>query len=166
MPKCVLPLFAVLLVLTTSASAKSSGSHGGSHSSHGSRSYSSHSRSYSHARSGSTHRASKPHTSHRASSTASHSHGYRRNYAVPGYTLHSSVQRDSHSRIKRSSAAKNDFKRQQPCPSTGRRSGSCPGYVIDHRRALECGGADAPSNMHWQTTAAAKAKDRTERYCR
>jgi hypothetical protein len=58
------------------------------------------------------------------------------------------------------------LERQQPRPSTGRRSGSCPGYVIDHVKALECGGADAPANMQWQATAAARAKDRTERYCR
>ena len=32
-----------------------------------------------------------------------------------------------------------------------------------HVKALECGGADASSNMQWQTTAAAKAKDKTER---
>ena len=41
-----------------------------------------------------------------------------------------------------------------------------PGYVIDHVNPLECGGADAPSNMHWQTIADGKAKDKTERYCR
>ena len=69
-------------------------------------------------------------------------------------------------RTKRSTAAKDSFKRQQPCPSTGRSSGACPGYVIDHVRPLECGGADAPSNMQWQTIADGKAKDKTERNCR
>ena len=54
--------------------------------------------------------------------------------------------------------------RQHPCASTGKASGCCPGYVVDHVHALECGGADAPSSMQWQTTAAAKGKDRTERY--
>jgi hypothetical protein len=33
---------------------------------------------------------------------------------------------------------------------------------VDHVQALKHGGADSPSNMQWQTTAAAKAKDRTE----
>ena len=41
-----------------------------------------------------------------------------------------------------------------------------PGYVVDHIVPLECGGADAPGNMQWQTTAAAKAKDKTEHNCR
>lgn len=38
-----------------------------------------------------------------------------------------------------------------------------PGYVVDHIVALACGGSDTPSNMQWQTKAAAKAKDRYER---
>lgn len=38
----------------------------------------------------------------------------------------------------------------------------CPGYVIDHIKALACGGADAPENMQWQTVAEGKAKDRWE----
>lgn len=69
----------------------------------------------------------------------------------------------SHGRIYRSAAAKNEFKREHPCPSTGRSSGSYPGYVIDHVNPLACGGAAAPSNMQWQTTTDAKAKDKTER---
>src|SRR5207253_8752697 len=71
-----------------------------------------------------------------------------------------------HGRIKRSSAAKHAFERQHPCPSTGKTSGRCPGYVVDHVRPLECGGADAPSNMQWQTIAQGKAKDKTEGLCR
>jgi hypothetical protein len=66
-------------------------------------------------------------------------------------------------RIPRSRAARAEFMHQHPCPSTGRRSGACPGYVVDHVKPLACGGADAPSNMQWQTTAAAKAKDKWER---
>lgn len=76
--------------------------------------------------------------------------------AVPG------VERDSHGRIARSQEAKSDFKRQHPCPATGRSSGACPGYVIDHVNPLKRGGADAPSNMQWQTREAAKAKERWE----
>ena len=91
---------------------------------------------------------------------------YRKNYLAPGSSFHPSVQRDSHGRIKRSRFAKAAFERQLPCPSTGRASGRCPGYVVDHVRPLECGGADAPSNMQWQTAAEAKAKDKTERNCR
>jgi hypothetical protein len=34
--------------------------------------------------------------------------------------------------------------------------------VIDHVKPLKRGGADDPSNMQWQTTAEAKAKDKWE----
>jgi hypothetical protein len=99
-------------------------------------------------------------------SATTHEYSYHRNYAAPGYALHSSVTRDRHGRIKRSRAAKSAFEHQQPCPSTGKTTGACRGYIVDHKRALECGGADDPSNMQWQTVAAAKAKDKTEAACR
>ncbi len=57
---------------------------------------------------------------------------------------------------KRSQSAKVAFKHQHPCPN-------CKGYVIDHIVPIACGGADAPSNMQWQTVADAKAKDKWER---
>ena len=67
------------------------------------------------------------------------------------------IERDARGRIKRSVAAKDEFERETGYPH-GR-----PGYVIDHIKPLACGGADAPSNMQWQTVADAKAKDKTER---
>lgn len=63
----------------------------------------------------------------------------------------------------RSRSALTEFKREQPCPATGKPRGSCPGYVVDHVTPLACGGVDAPSNMQWQTRADAAAKDRLER---
>lgn len=65
--------------------------------------------------------------------------------------------RDSKGRFIRSESAKNAFMEQTGYPK-GR-----PGYVIDHVVPLACGGADAPSNMQWQTVAAASLKDKTER---
>ena len=62
----------------------------------------------------------------------------------------------------RSPQAKREFKMANPCPSTGRSSGACPGYVIDHVTPLKRGGSDAPANMQWQTVEAAKLKDRWE----
>lgn len=46
--------------------------------------------------------------------------------------------------------------------TTGKSYGACPGYIIDHIQALKHGGVDSPSNMQWQTKAAAKAKDKWE----
>jgi hypothetical protein len=46
-----------------------------------------------------------------------------------------------------------------PCPATGLSTGSCPGFVVDHIKALRHGGTDMPDNMQWQTVKEAKAKD-------
>ena len=82
--------------------------------------------------------------------TASHSK------ATPG------VARHSRGHIARNAQAKAEFRKAHPCPSTGRPTGACPGYVIDHVTPLKRGGADAPYNMQWQTTLQAKEKDRWE----
>lgn len=77
--------------------------------------------------------------------------------SAPRVAVPNSVARDERGRIQRSAAARHTFAR-----STGFPNGR-PGYVIDHIKPLACGGADAPSNMQWQTIAAAKAKDKVER---
>ena len=60
-------------------------------------------------------------------------------------------------KVARSEEAKRTFEKQTGFPR-GR-----PGYVIDHKVPLACGGADSPSNMQWQTVAEGKAKDKIER---
>lgn len=72
------------------------------------------------------------------------------------------VPRNSSGRIHRSSTARTEFKKANPCPATGSGSGACPGYVIDHVQPLKRGGPDTPANMQWQTKADAKAKDKWE----
>jgi len=72
------------------------------------------------------------------------------------------VERNAAGKIARSPHARAAFKKANPCPSTGRTHGSCPGYVIDHVKPLKRGGADRPSNMQWQTMAASKEKDKWE----
>lgn len=67
----------------------------------------------------------------------------------------------------RSSVQTRAFKLANPCPSTGERRGSCPGYVIDHIQPLCASGEDHPRNMQWQRIEEAKIKDRDEwRLCR
>ncbi|MDD5176761.1 MAG: HNH endonuclease signature motif containing protein [Sterolibacterium sp.] len=63
----------------------------------------------------------------------------------------------------RSTSTKNAFKRENPCPETGKPRGPCPGWIIDHVIPLDCGGPDTPANMQWQTVLEAKLKDRVER---
>ncbi len=77
-------------------------------------------------------------------------------WARGGHDKASGVTRDSHGKIARSSAAKEEFMRKTGYPH-GR-----PGYVVDHIVPLKRGGADSPSNMQWQTEAEAKLKDKTE----
>ena len=67
-----------------------------------------------------------------------------------------------HGNTHRSSQAKHAFMKSHPCPSTGKSSGSCPGYVVDHVVPLKRGGADNPGNMQWQTQQEAKTKDKWE----
>jgi len=64
--------------------------------------------------------------------------------------------RDKNGRIIRSESAKREFEKMTGYPH-GR-----PGYVVDHIIPLKRGGADAPSNMQWQTIAEGKAKDKWE----
>ena len=101
---------------------------------------------------------SSAHTgSHAAAHAGTHTGGHS-----GGPKANSGVARDSHGRIARSAEQKDAFKHGHPCPSTGKSSGACPGYTVDHIVPLKRGGADRPANMQWQTTKAAKAKDRTE----
>jgi hypothetical protein len=128
-------------------------------------SYSSHSHSSrsTHTRSASTHSYRAPtYTPHHSVTT--HRNTY---HSTPTHTYSShrttSTSTSRHGRIHRSAQAREAFQHSHPCPATGKRSGACPGYVIDHIRPLSKGGPDAPSNMQWQTTSAAKAKDKWER---
>jgi hypothetical protein len=73
-----------------------------------------------------------------------------------------SCERDEQGRIRRNPSARREFVREHPCPATGKSSGRCPGYVVDHVVPLKRGAADTPDNMQWQTREDAKAKDRVE----
>jgi 5-methylcytosine-specific restriction endonuclease McrA len=67
----------------------------------------------------------------------------------------------------RSTAAVVFFKKQHPCPVTGKPRGACPGWQVDHIHALKCGGPDAPDNMQWLTVEAHKEKTKRDmRGCR
>ena len=70
---------------------------------------------------------------------------------------------ESEAKIPRSKSVTAEFQRLNPCPTTGKRTGACPGYVKDHIKPLCAGGEDAVSNMQWQTVEEAKAKDVLER---
>ena len=50
------------------------------------------------------------------------------------------------------------FQKYNSCPSTGRRTGACPGYRIAYRVALCAGGQDRWTNMVWLSEPAARDK--------
>ena len=91
-----------------------------------------------------------------ATTTSTHSATGSHNKAAPW------VHRDAHGRIARDPRQLNTFKKQNPCPATGKTYGSCPGYTVYHVIPLKRGGADSPSNMQWQTNEAAREKDKWE----
>lgn len=68
----------------------------------------------------------------------------------------------------RSSSLIYQFRKANVCPSTGERSKSCPGYVVDHGIPF-CAGKylgmnfDVLENLQYQERELAKAKDRLER---
>lgn len=41
------------------------------------------------------------------------------------------------------------FRKAHPCPVTGKTTGACPGWSMDHVWPLACGGCDAVWNLQW-----------------
>lgn len=62
----------------------------------------------------------------------------------------------------RSAAAVAEFKRENPCPATGKPRGACPGWQIDHITPLCAGGADLASNMAWAAVKDHKVKTKLD----
>lgn len=76
--------------------------------------------------------------------------------------------RDAAGKIARDAAVVAEFRRLHPCPSTGRATGVCPGWAVDHVLPLASCGCDVVSNMQWlplsiKSASSPDAKDRWER---
>lgn len=68
----------------------------------------------------------------------------------------------------RGTAAKAEFRRIHPCPSTNNVRGACPGWQVDHVIPLASCGCDIVENLQWlkveiKTCAGENCKDRWER---
>lgn len=77
-------------------------------------------------------------------------------------------QRASDGSILRSKAVVREFRSIHPCPSTGLKTGRCPGWAVDHVVPLAACGCDSVSNLQWlplsiKAASGAHAKDRWER---
>ena len=75
------------------------------------------------------------------------------NFALPllAALLAGSFSMSVDARVPRSMAERAAFIRANPCPATGLRRGTCPGYQVDHTIPLCAGGPDLRSNMFWLT---------------
>ena len=147
------PLAGVLAIVAAAAPVAAQRGHGGGHGSRGNRSGSSeHVRTYT-PRAPGAGRSTAP----RATRSRTPRSSSPRAAAPRMHAPSTGAGRDSRGRIQRSARAKDDFMRQ-----TGHPHG-WPGHVVDHVKPLACGGADAPSNMQWQTVEEGKAKDKVER---
>lgn len=52
-------------------------------------------------------------------------------------------------RQERGWAAKAEFRRIHPCPPTGKTTGACPGWQVDHVIPLASCGCDIVENLQW-----------------
>ena len=50
------------------------------------------------------------------------------------------------------------FRKSHPCPSNGKTSGACPGYVVTYITPPKKGGAHTATNMQWLTNVEAKGQ--------
>lgn len=67
----------------------------------------------------------------------------------------------------RSPAVRAEFQRSNPCPSTGKTRGACPGWQVDHITPLCIGGKDVIANLRWITVEEHKVKTKSDvRMCR
>ena len=71
--------------------------------------------------------------------------------------------RDATGAIVRSVATINAFRAIHPCPVTGKTTGACHGWAINHTIPLACGGCDAVSNMDWMPV---EIKSCSQPWCR
>ena len=62
------------------------------------------------------------------------------------------IKRDANGQIVRRADVLVAFKKAHPCPSTGKTTGVCPGWQMNHVIPLACKGADTVSNLSWQPT--------------
>lgn len=62
----------------------------------------------------------------------------------------------------RSRVLRAEFQRLEPCPSTGKIRGPCPGYQVDHIQPLCAGGIDKLDNLQWLAVDPHKEKTRRD----
>ncbi len=62
----------------------------------------------------------------------------------------------------RSRSTRAEFQRTNPCPSTGKPRGPCPGWQVDHHQPICADGRDAIDNLRWIEVEPHKEKTRKD----
>ena len=75
------------------------------------------------------------------------------------YRICGEPKRDKTGAIIRSASVLSAYRKIYPCPSTGKFTGACPGWAVDHSVPLDKGGCDAVINMTWLPEEIKSCKD-------
>lgn len=62
----------------------------------------------------------------------------------------------------RSGAVVREFRQSHVCPSTGLKTGPCPGWEVEHGVSLCQGGPDVPAALKWMAVEQHRAKTRID----
>lgn len=73
------------------------------------------------------------------------------------------IKRDGKGQIIRRADVIRAFRKLYPCDATGKTTGACPGWAINHTLPISQGGCDSVSNLDWMPTA---IKSCAGKYCR
>jgi hypothetical protein len=83
-------------------------------------------------------------------------------FTLSAFAQECTLARTANGNIKRSSAEVRKFRKANPCPATGKITGACPGYQVEHTEPLCACGPDKVSNMTWMATAEHKIKTKAD----
>lgn len=73
------------------------------------------------------------------------------------------IRRDAAGKIIRRADVIRAFRKLYPCDVTGKTTGACPGWAINHTLPLSEGGCDSVSNLDWMPI---EIKSCAGKYCR
>lgn len=98
--------------------------------------------------------------------------GYTSALAADPRVHNHEIRRNADGTIHRDQKQVYAFRKEWPCPVTGKTWGACKGWAVDHVIPLACNGVDEVINMQWlpdsiKSAAGTDPKDRWERkiYC-
>jgi len=83
-------------------------------------------------------------------------------FTLTAFAQTCTLPRTANGNIKRSASEVYKFRKANPCPVTGKTTGACPGFQVEHTIPLCACGPDKVSNMTWMATAEHKIKTKAD----